>query len=84
MQYHILALVLLLFTACKNEKPQEMQKIYIGTYTNGNSEGIYSIQFNPLTGALDSLKLEAKLSSPSFSSQSGIFKSQLYCVRRYL
>ncbi|OQD44137.1 6-phosphogluconolactonase [Croceivirga radicis] len=79
MQYHILALVILLFTACKKEKPQEMQKIYIGTYTNGNSEGIYSIQFNPLTGTLDSLKLEAKLSSPSFLTLSDDGK-MLYAV----
>ena len=40
--------------------------IFIGTYTNGKSEGIYSCRFDPETGALDQYRLAAKTPSPSF------------------
>ena len=40
--------------------------VFIGTYTNGDSEGIYSCRFDSESGALDSYRLAAKTDSPSF------------------
>jgi 6-phosphogluconolactonase len=42
--------------------------IFIGTYTppKGESKGVYSLQFNPTTGALSTPVLAAKLSNPTF------------------
>ena len=40
--------------------------VYVGTYTNGTSKGIYSYQFDPATGRLSSMKLAAALPNPSF------------------
>ncbi|MEO0571519.1 MAG: lactonase family protein [Bacteroidota bacterium] len=44
--------------------------LYVGTYTDGSSEGIYTLKFNPGTGALDSLELKAQLPNPSFLAPS--------------
>jgi len=54
--------------------------LYIGTYTDGSSEGVYSLRFNPKTGALDSLELKAKLPNPSFLTFS-TNKEFLYAVQ---
>ncbi len=40
--------------------------LYIGTYTDGASEGIYRAQFNPQTGALGDVALAAAIENPSF------------------
>jgi 6-phosphogluconolactonase len=40
--------------------------VYVGTYTGRGSEGIYGYRFNPATGQLISLGLEAKSNNPSF------------------
>ena len=42
--------------------------LYIGTYTDSDSEGIYQLQFNTETGTLSNLKLVAKTNNPSFLS----------------
>jgi 6-phosphogluconolactonase len=39
---------------------------YVGTYTNGDSEGIYLLKFNPQTGAIRLAGLAAKSENPSF------------------
>ncbi|WP_370477772.1 lactonase family protein [Tamlana flava] len=44
--------------------------LYVGTYTNEDSEGIYHLQFNTKTGALSNLKLAATISNPSFIAYS--------------
>ena len=55
-------------------------KLYVGTYTDGTSEGIYSLQFDPEKGILDSLELKAILPNPSFLALSKDRK-HLYAVQ---
>lgn len=43
-----------------------MRPLYIGTYTNKDSQGIYHALFNPETGALTDLKLAVAATNPSF------------------
>jgi 6-phosphogluconolactonase len=40
--------------------------VYVGTYTRGNSKGIYSFRFNASTGDVSPLGLAAETPSPSF------------------
>ncbi|MGZ0016033.1 lactonase family protein [Yeosuana sp. AK3] len=53
--------------------------MYIGTYTDGNSEGIYRMQFNLKTGELNSLQFAAATENPSFIAYSRN-KKYLYAV----
>ena len=77
----ILLSILLLTIGCsKTKKPVETQTLFVGTYTDGSSEGIYTLQFNPETGTLDSLELKAKLPNPSFLAISKD-KKNLYAVQ---
>ncbi|ALJ05909.1 hypothetical protein APS56_12550 [Pseudalgibacter alginicilyticus] len=48
-----------------NCKAQELP-LYVGTYTNGDSEGIYKFSFNTETGILSNKKLAIKTQNPSF------------------
>jgi 6-phosphogluconolactonase len=59
--------ILVILMSC-NEKPETIktQTLYIGTYTDGDSEGIYTMQFNPETGTLNEPQLKAILPNPSF------------------
>ncbi len=41
-------------------------RLYIGTYTSGQSKGIYTASMNPETGKISGLKLAAELKNPSF------------------
>ncbi|MFD2100330.1 lactonase family protein [Flagellimonas iocasae] len=77
----LLCLLVVLGMGC-GEKPKEkpMYTLFVGTYTNGDSEGIYSLQFNPENGSLDSLTLEAKIPNPSFLTISKD-KQHLYAVQ---
>jgi len=61
-----------------NSKAQNIP-MYIGTYTNGNSEGIYRIQFNINTGELSNLQFAASTEDPSFITFSHN-KQYLYAV----
>ena len=40
--------------------------LYVGTYTDGDSEGIYKLDFNIETGVLTNLQLTATTENPSF------------------
>ncbi len=40
--------------------------LYVGTYTNGDSEGIYQFQFNTETGELTNKQLAATTENPSY------------------
>ena len=40
--------------------------VFIGTYTDGDGEGIYTCRFDSETGALDSYRLAAESESPTF------------------
>ncbi len=57
-----------------------MYTLFVGTYTDGASKGIYSLRFNPETGGLDSLNLAAELPNPSFLTISKD-KQHLYAVQ---
>ncbi|WP_162623285.1 lactonase family protein [Confluentibacter sediminis] len=57
--------------------------LYIGTYTDGYSEGIYKLQFNPKTGELTDLQLAAATQSPSFIAYSPN-KKYIYAVNESL
>jgi 6-phosphogluconolactonase len=53
--------------------------LYVGTYTSGESEGIYYFDFNSKTGELNNKKLAVKIENPSFISLSSNRK-YLYAV----
>lgn len=79
--FQLALICLVLFHSCaKKNKPMDGQTLFVGTYTNGASEGIYSLQFDPKTGKLDSLKLKAILPNPSFLAISDD-KRYLYAVQ---
>lgn len=42
------------------------QLVFVGTYTGGESKGIYSFRFDPKTGKSSDLKLAAEIRNPSF------------------
>ena len=42
--------------------------MYVGTYTNGDSKGIYKLQFNTTTGELSDKQLAVAIENPSFIS----------------
>jgi 6-phosphogluconolactonase len=50
----------------KPEPEPARQWVYVGTYTQGKSKGIYRLEFDPSTGKLSGLKLAAESISPSF------------------
>ena len=53
--------------------------LYVGTYTNGDSEGIYQFQFNTETGALNNKRLAVPTENPSFLTFS-TNKNYIYAV----
>ncbi|PKQ46905.1 lactonase family protein [Confluentibacter flavum] len=57
--------------------------LYIGTYTEGTSEGIYKLEFNPSTGELSNLQLAEAIQNPSFITYSPN-KRYLYAVSESL
>src|SRR3974390_3823975 len=42
------------------------QRVYVGTYTDKDSKGIYSFGFDPTTGESGPVELAAESASPSF------------------
>lgn len=76
---YLLTLVLctIVFYNCK---PQT-KKLFVGTFTNNGSEGLYSYFFNTSTGEITNKKLEAKLADPSFLTISKN-KKYLYTVEK--
>lgn len=55
--------------------------LYVGTYTNGDSEGIYKLDFDTKTGILDNKQLAVKTENPVFITFSPN-KKQLFAVER--
>ncbi|MEZ4809988.1 MAG: lactonase family protein [Allomuricauda sp.] len=74
-------LLLMLMTACaeKSEKKQ-MHTLFVGTYTDGASKGIYKFTFDPETGTLLNQSLAATLPNPSYLKISKD-KKNLYAVQ---
>lgn len=76
-----LSATLLLVVACKeNSEPMPPEPLFVGTYTDGASEGIYHYIFDPNTGTLSDKQLMAKLPNPSFLAFS-TNKEHLYAVQ---
>ncbi len=50
----------------KGENAEGHMFVYVGTYTRGNSKGIYRLRFDPVAGTLSQPSLAAEISSPSF------------------
>ena len=53
-------------TAQAEENVSSRYIVYVGTYTNENSEGIYRLEFNAESGALKRLDGVTKIENPSF------------------
>ncbi len=71
----------ILMIAC-NKKSEEkpMHTLFVGTYTDGDGEGIYTYSFDTNTGELSNQKLAAKLANPSYLAISEN-KKNLYAVQ---
>ncbi|WP_437395928.1 lactonase family protein [Flagellimonas lutimaris] len=82
MKKIILAGLIAILTIACNEKPEEkpMYTLFVGTYTDGDSEGIYTYTFDTNTGELSNEKLAAKLANPSYLAISND-KKNLYAVQ---
>ncbi|MFD1614471.1 lactonase family protein [Gelatiniphilus marinus] len=74
-----LKLLLLIFTLILFNCSIPNTLLFVGTYTNGDSEGIYQFQFNSETGALTEKKLATTSKNPSFITYSPD-KNYLYAV----
>lgn len=68
-------IMLCTFFSCK----QNNVTLYVGTYTDGDSEGIYQFQFNTETGELSEKQLAATSENPSFIAYSPN-KKNIYAV----
>ncbi|WP_273273129.1 lactonase family protein [Maribacter polysiphoniae] len=79
-KYYVLLLSTFLFLfGCKNEQTRKTHTLFVGTYTENGSEGIYSYHFDPNTGELGHKKLAAEIGNPSFVKVS-LDKKYLYTV----
>ncbi|MFS4466395.1 lactonase family protein [Maribacter sp. 2210JD10-5] len=72
--------IVLSFSCTQNKNDSEMTNLYVGTYTDGDSEGIYQLKFNTETGALTQKIIKAKLPNPSFLAITKD-KKNLYAVQ---
>lgn len=82
MKKNILAGIAAVLAIACTEKPEEkpMYTLFVGTYTDGDSEGIYTYTFDANTGELSNQKLAAKLTNPSYLAISED-KKNLYAVQ---
>ena len=62
----ILLAIPLFLLNCKSQNAT----LYVGTFTNGDSKGIYKFDFNTKTGALSNLQLSIAIDNPSFLTYS--------------
>ena len=66
-KYHAFLLItILLGTGCQTHEPSKSTTLFVGTYTENGSEGVYSYQFDSNSGELTQKKLAAKIENPSF------------------
>ncbi|MGX1928223.1 lactonase family protein [Flagellimonas sp. 2504JD4-2] len=77
----ILSVLLMGLVGC-SEKQEEKKKyqLFVGTYTDGDSEGIYKFTFDSGTGELTDKNLAAVLPNPSFLKISSD-KKNIYAVQ---
>ncbi|MFS4455193.1 lactonase family protein [Maribacter sp. 2304DJ31-5] len=64
----------------EKRKPVEMPNLFVGTYTDGESEGIYRFSFNAETGELAHDTLVATLPNPSYLAIS-VDGQNLYAIQ---
>ena len=57
-------------------------KLYVGTFSERGSQGIYVYDFNGATGETKLLQTEASRESPSFLASASYSKPFLYAVNR--
>jgi 6-phosphogluconolactonase len=66
VQRFFLAMALTLAALAAHATAATKDRLYIGTYTDHGSQGIYICEFNPSSGSLTSLELAAAIANPSF------------------
>ncbi len=78
----LLTLVLLSLFGPSAVRAQNRYRVYLGTYTDAGSEGIYQCEFNTQDGSLTPVKLAVETNSPTFLAlhPNGEF---LYAVNEY-
>ncbi|VAW13411.1 hypothetical protein MNBD_BACTEROID03-324 [hydrothermal vent metagenome] len=71
-----------IFGSCQDQdsRPLKTYSLFVGTYTDNGSEGIYKYTFDSGTGALTDKTLAASLKTPSFLKISSNKKKPL-CSR---
>tara|TARA_R110000737_G_scaffold338767_1_gene360110 strand:+ start:681 stop:1790 length:1110 start_codon:yes stop_codon:yes gene_type:complete len=85
MKYKAIVVVLITITtlciinSCKVEEVKNEEVLFVGTYTDGDSEGIYRFNFNLDTGELKNKVVAAKIKNPSYIAFS-TNGSSLYAV----
>lgn len=62
----MMCLGILCMTGCNMNSVDITYDLYVGTYTDGDSNGIYQLKFNANTGALTKKQLAATIENPSF------------------
>ncbi|MEW4925702.1 lactonase family protein [Algibacter sp. 2305UL17-15] len=62
----LFSVFILTFLSCK----AQITSLYVGTYTKGESEGIYKLDFNTKTGELSNKRLAIHIDDPSFLTYS--------------
>lgn len=70
---------LVILNSCKLEEVKNEETLFVGTYTDGESEGIYRFNFNLDTGELENKSLAASIKNPSYIAFSPD-KNSLYAV----
>ncbi|APQ17141.1 lactonase family protein [Maribacter hydrothermalis] len=70
---------LVILNSCKMEESKIEEVLFVGTYTDNGSEGIYRYSLNLDTGELTNKSLAAKIKSPSYLAFSPD-KNSLYAV----
>ncbi|MBS9461124.1 lactonase family protein [Flagellimonas sp. 389] len=77
----VLFLLAIVALSCKEkEAPMKAYNLFVGTYTGGESKGIYRFTFNSNSGELEQKTLTAVLPNPSFLTISND-KNNLYAVQ---
>jgi len=64
--YFICLALVLVALGCTQTDPMEPISLYVGTYTDSDSKGIYRYAFDPNTGALTNKAVVATLPNPSY------------------
>ena len=62
----VIALIFVASFACVHTHSQEKYRVYLGTYTEGDSKGIYQCELNLKDGSLSPATLAGESRSPSF------------------